>query len=139
MWNKTVLLMAVVVFALPAIAGDPSKPVKNTHELTPKTTAPKAPRHLLGPKSGSQAKERPEQHTSSTYGKANINYKPQDTKPGSATNNAQLGSVSFGVARPATTAGGQSSGKSNNVPPKPTVGPVPTVPVNAQPSIPPPK
>jgi hypothetical protein len=46
MWNKTALLVAVLAFALPAIADEQSEPVqKNAHPI-----APKSPINLKGPK-----------------------------------------------------------------------------------------
>jgi hypothetical protein len=68
MCNRAVLLVAVLAIALPAIADQPSQPnQKNAHRLAPKTTAPKSPKNLKGPNSGS-----PVEHVSSTFGKENV-------------------------------------------------------------------
>jgi|SRR5450755_4779564 hypothetical protein len=62
MWNRTALLAAVLAFALPALADEPSKLVhKNAHPLAPKTTAPKSPKNLNN-----------QEHMSATFGKESV-------------------------------------------------------------------
>jgi hypothetical protein len=58
MWNRTALLVAALAFALPALADEPSNLPENARPVASKTTAPKSPKNLKGPKVGTYQTEK---------------------------------------------------------------------------------
>jgi hypothetical protein len=95
MWKRTALLVAVLAFALPALAGEPSNLVqKNAYHLAPKATAPKLQKNLKGPNSVLIAGQRPGEHTSLVFGKENVTNLSggagSGSSPGKKTSTSQL-------------------------------------------------
>ena len=111
MWNRTALLVAVLAFALPAIADQPPQPAqKNAHPI-----APKAPKNLKGQKVGTHETEK----MSATFSDPTIN---------AGKGQGNIGSGSWGKPR---------SGSSQGIKHKPK--PANTGAVNLKEAAPPPK